>query len=124
MTNDARRVGSQFETDVRDYLRNLGYSVERLAKAGKLDEGDLLWRTSSGAPVICELKARRDRNSALNLGGWLEEAHRESDNYRAARNLTTVRSPLLIVKNPRKPIGKSFVIQYLEDYTNGRDEDV
>jgi Holliday junction resolvase len=34
--------GTQFETDVMKYLRSLGHFVERLAKAGANDEGDLV----------------------------------------------------------------------------------
>jgi len=117
MANAARRVGSTFETDVVAFARERGYSAERLPRAGRFDEGDLSL-TAGGHLYVCELKARRDRNSSLNLGSWLGEAHRESANYATARALPEHPTPILIVKNPGKSIGKAFVVQYLEDWIN------
>jgi len=117
MTNDARRVGSKFETDVLGYLRERGTDrVERLARAGVLDEGDLVLGEGD---FIAELKARRDAKSSLNLRAWLDEARRESESYRKARNLPSAPVPILIVKNPNHSIAKSFVVMYLEDFISG-----
>lgn len=113
MANDARRVGTKFETDVLVYLRGREVSVERLARAGSNDEGDLC---IGGGDFIAELKARRDAKSSLNLGAWLEEARTEAANYAHARSLGRGPVPVLVVKNPRKSIGKSFVVMYLEDF--------
>jgi hypothetical protein len=119
MTNDARRVGSQFEVDVLLFLRERGVSSERLAKAGANDEGDLC---IGGGAFIAELKARRDRNSSLNLHAWLGEAEREATNYAGARNLRTSPVPILIVKNPRHKIEDSFVVLRLKDFIDGSEE--
>ena len=121
MTNDARRVGSQFETDVLAYVRERGTLAERLARRGPQDEGDL---SLDGGAFVCELKARRDSKSSLNLHAWLGEAEREAECYRKARNLPNSPVPVLVIKNPRKPIGKAFVVMYLEDFIDDREENV
>jgi len=115
MANDARRVGSQFETDVLGYVRGRSVQVERLARAGANDEGDLV--LDQGA-FIAELKARRDRKSSLNLHAWLGEAEREAQNYASARNLSGERAPvpILVVKNPNHSIADSFVVLRLKDF--------
>jgi len=118
MTNDARRVGSKFETDVLGYLRANGVGAERLAKAGSNDEGDL---ALGGGEFVAELKARRDAKTSLNLRAWLEEAIRESESYRKARNLHKRPCPILVVKNPNHSIAKSFVVMYLEDFISGEE---
>jgi hypothetical protein len=113
MTNDARRVGSQFETDILLFLRESGVPSERLAKAGANDEGDI---SVGGGAFIAELKARRDRNSSLSLHAWLTEAEREAANYAKARNLSVTPVPILVVKNPRHRIEDSFVVLRLKDF--------
>lgn len=118
MANDARRVGSQFETDLVGYARGRGLLVERLARAGANDEGDLV--LDNGAYIV-EAKARRDAKSSLNLNAWLIEAHTEAQNYARARNRGSSPVPVLIVKNPRHSIGKAFVVMYLEDFIESSD---
>jgi Holliday junction resolvase len=113
VANDARRVGSQFETDLVGYLRERGVRTERLARAGANDEGDL--SIGDGA-FIAEAKARRDRNSSLNLHAWLGEAEREAANYASARSQESVPTPILVVKNPRHKIEDSFVVLRLKDF--------
>lgn len=113
MTNDSRRVGSGFETDLVGYVRKLGIRAERLARTGALDEGDLV---VGDGDFIVEAKARRDRNSSLNLHAWLGEAEREAVNYAKARNLPKPPTPILVVKNPRHSVADSFVVLRLKDF--------
>lgn len=115
MTTAAKRAGAQFETDVVGYLRERGLSADRLAKAGKLDEGDVVFEADN-IVVVAELKVRRDKNSALNLGAWLAEAEVEGKHYAAARNLLNEPLTVLIVKRPNKGIGQAFVVLTLEDF--------
>jgi len=119
MANDARRVGSGFETDVLVWLRGSSVPTERLARTGSNDEGDLC---IAGGAFIAELKARRDRNSSLNLHAWLLEAEREADNYAKARNLSASPTPILVVKNPRHKIEDSFVVLRLKDFISGEED--
>lgn len=116
MANDARRIGTEFETDVLLYLRETGHSAERLARSGANDEGDIFLSDPAGLGFTLELKARRDRNSSLNLHAWLGEAEREAECYRKARNLPSSPVPVLVVKNPRHKIEDSFVVLRLKDF--------
>lgn len=118
MANDARRVGSKFETDTLGYLRDRSVQTERLARRGANDEGDLVL---GGGDFIAELKARRDRKSSLNLHAWLGEAERESAKYAAARSQDHLPTPILIVKNPNHSIADSFVVLRLKDFISGEE---
>jgi Holliday junction resolvase len=123
LAGNARAVGSRFETDLLAYFRDAGLSAERLAKAGSLDEGDLFLAEADGGPgFTVEAKARRDRNSSLNLHAWLTEAERESSNYARARNLRDAPVPILVVKNPRHKIEDSFVVLRLKDFISGEED--
>lgn len=102
------------------YLRESSVAVERLARAGSLDEGDLVL---GGGEFVAELKARRDAKSSLNLRAWLDEARRESEAYRKARNLDSAPVPILVIKNPNHSISKSFVVMYLEDFISGENNE-
>jgi len=82
-----------------------------------LDEGDVVTEVA-GREYILELKARRDRNSSLNLGSWLDEASREAEHYGKARGLAVNPCSALVVKRPGKSIGQAFVITTLEDWIN------
>jgi hypothetical protein len=119
VTSAAKRAGSKFETDVLAYLRERGLDAERLAKAGSLDEGDIVLRDGDGATFCAELKARRDKNSSLSLGAWLGEAELEAGHYAAARGLPDTPLPILVVKRPGKPIAQAFVVMSLEDFVSG-----
>ncbi len=58
MANPNGRKGAQFETDVMRWLRTAGALCERLVKAGKNDEGDLV-AIIAGKQYILELKNRK-----------------------------------------------------------------
>lgn len=116
MTNAARRVGTDFEVDLLGYLREAGHRAERLARSGSNDEGDIWLEDDFGRGFTIEAKARRDRNSSLNLHAWLGEAEREAANYARARNLPSSPVPVLVVKNPRHKIEDSFVVLRLKDF--------
>lgn len=74
--------GTKFETAVCDYLnRVLGTgSVERRAKHGTNDMGDLSGVYMRGLPVVVECKDRK----ALAFPAWLDEAEAERGNADAA----------------------------------------
>ena len=113
MANDARRLGTDFETEVVAYLRKRGLEAQRLARTGRLDQGDIF--IDHGDGIVVECKARRAANSPANLRLWLDQAHREAGNYAKARGLEQIPTPILVVKNPNHSTGKAFVIQYLGD---------
>jgi hypothetical protein len=121
MTNANKRHGTGFETDVVDYLRGRNQIASRIARTVP-DEGDVVL---GDAEFILQLKANRDANTSASLGSRLEAARRQRDQYVLARSLQgDPPVPVLVIKQPRKPIGKSFVVMYLEDFVDDREEDV
>lgn len=119
MSNAAKRRGSQFETDTVDYLRGRGQVAARIARTVP-DEGDVVL---GDAEFVLQLKANRDANTSASLGSRLESARKQALQYAKARSLERSPVPVLLIKNPRKPIGKAFVVMYLEDFIE-REEDV
>lgn len=112
MSNANKSYGSGFETDVVGYLRGRGQLASRLARTVP-DEGDVV---VADGEFILQLKANRDANTSASLGARLTAAGKQADQYRQARNLDERPTPILVIKNPRKPIGKAFVVMYLEDF--------
>lgn len=105
-----KRRGFNFETELRDYFRRNGYDSERLARTGKLDEGDVVVRKDFlGSIGVIEAKAP-GANGRIDLSGWSKEAKTESANYAKARGLdeSQVLSAVII-----KARGKSTSDAYL-----------
>lgn len=109
-------LGTRFETEVLHYLRDNGVAVERLAKAGAKDEGDLVIRDTDGGIVIVECKARRSKTNPLSLGSWLAEAQREAEQYGEARGSGVRAKPVLIAKRSGKNVREAFVVMSLKDF--------
>ena len=110
-----KRKGAQFETDVLKWLRAEGFSAERLSKAGAKDEGDVVLFDTSHSPNILELKNRQK----LDLPAYWEEAQVESRNYAKARGIGEVPPAFVIVKRRGVGIGRSWVIQDLDQWVRG-----
>lgn len=107
----AKRRGSLFETSVLKWLRDHGILAERLAKAGKDDEGDIV-AFVAGKPYVFELKA----TARLDLPAYWREAETEAANYAKARNLAKPPISYVIVKRRNAGIEKSWVIQPLDKW--------
>lgn len=120
MTNANKSYGTGFETDVVDYLRGRGQLASRIARTVP-DEGDIV---VADGEFILQLKANRDANTSASLGARLESARKQADQFASVRSLGSIPTPILVIKNPRKRIGKSFVVMYLEDFIDDREEDV
>lgn len=110
MANPNGRKGAAFETAMRDYLRKVGVFVERLARTGAKDEGDLVC-VVGGRTYILELKNRKK----LDLPEFWREAVAEAENYGKARNVETPIS-YVIVKRRNHGIEKAWVIQTVEQW--------
>lgn len=110
------RVGTQYEGAVLAYLREHGTSAERLAKAGKNDEGDIVYLPHAVGPVVMELKVRRNQTTGLSLGSLYDEAVQEAQRYGKARRIVGRVFPALVVKRVRKSVAQSFVVLSLEDF--------
>jgi Holliday junction resolvase len=111
MANPNGRKGAQFETDVMRWLRSAGALCERLVKAGKNDEGDLV-AIIAGEQYILELKNRK----TISLPEFWREAEIEAENYAKARGLSEVPLHYIILKRRNAGIEKSWVIQDLQQW--------
>jgi len=111
MVNPNGRKGAQFETDVMRWLRSAGALCERLVKAGKNDEGDLV-AIVGGKQYILELKNRK----TISLPEFWREAEVEAENYAKARGLAEVPLHYIILKRRNAGIEKAWVIQDLQQW--------
>jgi hypothetical protein len=111
MANPNGRKGAQFETDVMRWLRSAGAFCEKLALAGKADEGDLV-AIIGGKQYILELKNRK----TISLPEFWREAEVEAENYAKARGLSEVPLHYIILKRRNAGIEKAWVIQDLQQW--------
>lgn len=111
-----KQRGAGYETDLRDYFRRNGYDSERLARAGKLDEGDVVVRKDFlGSIGIIEAKAP-GASGKIDLSGWTREAHVEAGHYANARGLDEgVILPAVCIKARGKSIADSYLVFRLGD---------
>lgn len=105
-----KRKGAQFESDVRDHLRTLGYEVERLRLTGKNDEGDLALRLGDYTLVI------EAKNTAKHdLARFVEESEREALNYAENRDQDLRKAiPVVLIKRRNKTISDSYAVVRLD----------
>ena len=115
MSSANKRKGAKFETDVLKWLRENEHLAERLSKAGAKDEGDVVVFGAGHLPYILELKNRQK----LDLPAFWEEAQVEAVNYAKARGIGEVPPAFVVVKRRGLGIGKSWVIQDLEQWAEG-----
>ncbi|WP_436739905.1 hypothetical protein [Streptomyces sp. BBFR102] len=107
-----KRVGAQWETDLREGLRSEGFDVESLRLAGKEDEGDMVVREGGGRYLVIEAK-----NAKFEPGVFLGEAIVERENFAKHRglDLENVES-IVVVKRRGKGWRKAFVLTTVEEY--------
>ncbi len=120
-----KRKGASFEIDLEKHLRSemplrvYQRSVNRLARAGKLDRGDLSLKlqTKDGIDVTLIIEAK---NAAkFTPSEWVDEAAKEAENYRISLNARDPGhiAPVVIAKRRNKPLSKSFVIMELDQFS-------
>lgn len=113
--------GATFETDTKDYFRNLGYDAERLARTGAKDEGDVVVRADFlGASIgIIECKAPGAGN-AIDLSGWQKESQVEATHYAEARGIERGSIlPAVLIKARGRAIADSYLVLRLGDVFGG-----
>jgi len=76
-----KRKGAQWQSDIRNALRNGHYDVEILELSGKEDEGDLVVRLGGGKYIVIEAK----NEAKIDLPGYLREAETERLNFASHR---------------------------------------
>jgi Holliday junction resolvase len=108
--------GTNFETQLRDYFRGNGYDAERLARAGKLDEGDIVVRKDFlGSIGIIEAKAPGASNR-IDLSGWIKESQVEAKNYAEARGIAEENIlSAVVIKARGKALADSYLVFRLGD---------
>lgn len=111
-----KQRGARFEVEVKDYFRSRGYSAERLARAGRNDEGDVVVHEDFlGQIGILEAKAP-GQSGRIDLSGWTKEAQTEAGNYAKARNIQPSEIlPAVIIKARGKTIADSYIVFRLGD---------
>ena len=94
--------GANFETDLRDYFRRIGFDSERLARTGARDEGDVVVR----------------QNFLGHIG--IIEAQIEATHYSEARGIqrASVLSAV-VIKARGKSIEDSYLVLRLGDVFDG-----
>lgn len=115
-----KRRGAGYEIDIRDWFRTRGYDAERLARAGSLDEGDIVVRKDfiGGTIGILECKAPGE-SGKINLAGWTREAQVEAANYARARGIDEdAILPAVLIKARGKSISDSYLVLRLGDVFN------
>lgn len=80
----AKAAGSRFERQIADWLATtVSEFIDRRAKTGAKDRGDLTGVRAHGKRVAVEIK----NTARPNLAGWIAEAHTEAGNDDAAVGL-------------------------------------
>jgi hypothetical protein len=113
--------GATYETDIKDYFRNLGFDAERLARTGARDEGDVVVRADFlGANIgVIECKAPGAGN-AIDLSGWTKEAQLEAGHYADSRGIDRGGVlPAVLIKARGKSIADSYLVLRLGDVFGG-----
>ncbi|KQX36966.1 hypothetical protein ASD97_10210 [Streptomyces sp. Root63] len=106
-----KRKGSQWETDLREGLRGLGFDVESLRLAGTEDEGDMVVRLNGGYLVI------EAKNAKFEPATFVREAKVERLNFAKHRGLDPeLVTSLAVVKARGKNWRQAYVLTTLEDY--------
>lgn len=73
----AKSAGTRFERQIADYLaEHVDDRIDRRAKTGSKDRGDIGGVRAHGKRVVIECK----NTSRPNLAGWINEAHTEAGN--------------------------------------------
>lgn len=112
MANRNKRVGSEWEGRVLQYLRDNNFDVELLRTTGAEDEGDLVVKV--GQPLIIQAKAEKGYNLA-----YLKDAHEQAGHYAKHRGLDYVPDAVLVLKRRNHPISRAYVVQEFEQWVEG-----
>jgi hypothetical protein len=107
----ARQAGTSFETWLVDYWREAfgTRTIERRARKGARDEGDIAGLNSHAGPICVEAK----NHNRIDLAGWITEAQIEAGHADAAMGVVVAKRR----GYGRGSMGEQYVILRLEDFT-------
>lgn len=107
-----KRRGADWETELRDRLREAGVDIERLRLVGKDDEGDHVVRWDGGRYLIIEAK-----NAKFEPGTFVREALRERDNFARHRGLGPKDVDVIVIVRRRGASWRqAYVLTTVEEY--------
>ncbi|WP_411121057.1 hypothetical protein [Streptomyces sp. x-19] len=107
-----KRRGADWETELRDRLREAGVDIERLRLVGKDDEGDHVVRWDGGRYLIIEAK-----NAKFEPGTFVREALRERDNFARHRGLSPKDVDVIVIVRRRGASWRqAYVLTTVEEY--------
>jgi hypothetical protein len=106
-----KQKGSKWQSDIRDFFREHGLSIEILNRTGARDEGDLVVRSMDPA-VAFLVEAKNEQR--INLSSYMAEANIEAQHYVEHRvndvNLPTLVIPCAAVKRRNTSTGKAYIV--------------
>lgn len=109
-----KRKGAQWQSDIRNALRNGKYDVEILELSGAEDEGDLVVRLGNGHYVIIEAK----NEASLDVPGYIREAETEANHFAAHRPAVDREKvmPIAVAKARGKGVEDAYVLVKFSTY--------
>lgn len=120
-----KRKGASFEIDLEKHfrwempLKVFQRGTSRLAKAGRLDRGDISLRLKTKDNIDVTLIIEAKNAAKFTPSEWIDEAAKEAENYLLSLNARDPGYifPVVIAKRRNKPLSKSFVIMDLENFS-------
>lgn len=110
MTNRSKQKGTDFESLIRDYLKEAWSDiVERMPLSGTDDRGDISnFRVGGNSQHKIAIECKNVRS--LSLAGWVKEAQDEAVNYGAVAGI-------VVHKRERKgQAGDQYLTMTLSDF--------
>jgi Holliday junction resolvase len=101
----SKQKGTTFESAVVTYLNDSGIACERRTLSGSNDKGDVT--VYADPTIVLECKAEK----SFNISGYCVELEAEMLNAKSEFGA-------VILKAPRKPISKAYVILPLDQYVH------
>ncbi len=104
--------GSKWESDIENYLNDVGIKARRLPRAGAKDIGDVAITLNSDKVIVVEAK----NVASVTLKEFLRQAEVEADNYEA--KYKNICYPVVMVKARQQSVGEGRVIMTLDTLLN------
>jgi len=104
--------GSKWESDIENYLNDVGIKARRLPRAGAKDIGDVAITLNSDKVIVVEAK----NVASVTLKEFLRQAEVEADNYES--KYKNVCYPVVMVKARQQGVGEGRVIMTLDTLLN------
>lgn len=108
-----KKIGSQWERDLEEYLNNEGLHARRLPRAGSKDIGDVAVHAKDYDVVM---EAKNVKAAWASMKDFLRQADVEADNYCDKYNVSTV--PVVVTKTRQSGPGDGRVVMSVDTFIN------